>query len=1535
MRIVLALVAVLAAPIDGRAETAALICCNQIGAGSTTAAQMNANLVCPLGSTSCSVTARTVESPATCPASLDGCALDFGDRPVSFDGTLTIGTGKLVVKARSITVNAAIAANGATSVELTTAGTDCTDGGGDLVVRSSIDASAAGVPGLIRLLSACGISLETGAQLLASSSTTFGGTIDLRAATTLTQAGAVKAIGGGSDGGIVSLAAGGDLQVQRVIDVRSLSDGDGGSILLRAGDRTLAAAALGGMLTVAADLILDGSTDSDGESGNGGGDVTLEAAGPLVVNATATIHASGAGPDGAGGLLSVLTEAPPTGVLTPLDGDASLLGPIVLRGAASGDGGEMAATVGRTLELAGGIDVSAGGDDAFGGSVEITTGADFRLDAAIAANGRVASGSGGSVDLKAGMATGTAMLTIAKNVDVSAGNGAEGGDARLAACRLAVQPSVVVDARGSGTTIADPTITLAGTSTLTIGGNAKFLAQAASGTLLAHAPSASTSIGAGVVFNPRVMTTVAAPAQSPLPPCPVCGDGIRQPGEPCDPGAGADGACCRNDCLAFICATPTPSPAVQATGATVTTTISPTSAPTASPTPTITATPPLPPLVPRAVLGCERALAKGMSRLVAAELGFLETCSLDVLGCRAASEGDDGSACMLRAARRCGSRFVKLARARTKFEATFAKACAGDPPVLPLEALRSTAVLSFATLDDTCAAEVGLDLTSASAIRTCLEHGACAAERALAIAVPQLGALVPSVFDTGGAGLCLPPGDASSVGTLVPSRSAVRCQRVIVGAGRKLLGKQLTVAQRCVDTLLTCRLRGQNADACSAVAARCAEKLASLTAPAGGVLARLTASIVGGCGGIPADALLLPSGLGFANAADACVAFGTPPPSGPDTLAPCIGAAYGCAAASITRRALPLVDAELARAGLALGDAFTCPIASPSPTPTATPGGTTPTRTSTPTPLPTVAPTTLLLPGGGIAGTDCVAEWTVVGGAGTTKSPTTFDCVDGDPACDIDGQNDDRCHLRVGLCFTATDPTLPQCPAAPALASFILQSPQPGAADPTDAANAQALVGAVATLTGTAPGGASQNAFTFAPPLAFLPSSNCTAPVTITVERRGLTRRTERFRTRAIAAPASSGPAPTTGIRCTSAASGNEIPAGALAGRVTGSALDFAAMRVEDRVRAEAAALGFTSCGFAAATPIARGAFLDGWLAAGFAGGMHYLGRHPERRLTVAGILPRARTVISLAYPYAPPPPPSLDWRRTLRGRIAAYARGSDYHRVIDERLAALAAVLTDLWPGHATRRYVDTGAVLEREWGMRGGLGWFGKNTMLLATRAGSWFFLAELVTEAALAPDAPTSDHCGRCTRCLDACPTAALADGLVMDARRCIAYLTIEHRGPIPRALRPRLGPWIFGCDVCQEVCPWNPVAPPARGADAGGLAPFLPDLLGLDPSGFRHRFADTSLARTRRRGLLRNAAVALGNTGNPAAVPALRFALGDRDPLVRQHAAWALGAIGNADAADALAARADRETHPAVTEEIATARATIESTPPPAW
>ncbi len=357
----------------------------------------------------------------------------------------------------------------------------------------------------------------------------------------------------------------------------------------------------------------------------------------------------------------------------------------------------------------------------------------------------------------------------------------------------------------------------------------------------------------------------------------------------------------------------------------------------------------------------------------------------------------------------------------------------------------------------------------------------------------------------------------------------------------------------------------------------------------------------------------------------------------------------------------------------------------------------------------------------------------------------------------------------------------------------------------------------------------------------------------------------------------------------------------------------------EAAIRAEAATLGFSACGFATVAPLPRAAFLAGWLDAGFAGEMRYLERQPERRLHVGGILPEARTVITLAYPYRPPAPPAFDWRAQLRGRIAAYALDADYHDVLGRKLATLERFLGDAFPGCRARRYVDTGAILEREWAVRGGLGWFGKNTMLLSTRQGSWFFLAELVTDLALTPDPPSGAHCGRCTACLDACPTQALRDGLILDAPRCIAYLTIEHRSAIPPALRPALADWIFGCDTCQDVCPWN--EPPRRDdARTAWQHPSLPEILALDAAGFRARYGHTPITRAKRRGLLRNAAVALGNTGNPAAVPALTSALADPEPLVRGHAAWALGALDDAHGRAALERARGRDPDSTVNVEI---------------
>ncbi len=216
----------------------------------------------------------------------------------------------------------------------------------------------------------------------------------------------------------------------------------------------------------------------------------------------------------------------------------------------------------------------------------------------------------------------------------------------------------------------------------------------------------------------------------------------------------------------------------------------------------------------------------------------------------------------------------------------------------------------------------------------------------------------------------------------------------------------------------------------------------------------------------------------------------------------------------------------------------------------------------------------------------------------------------------------------------------------------------------------------------------------------------------------------------------------------------------------------------------------------------------------------------------------------------------------------------------------------------------MDTGPLLEREWAQRSGLGWFGKNTMLLHKQAGSWFFLAEILVNLDLEGEGIPRAHCGKCTRCLDDCPTSALAEGYVLKAPLCISYLTIEHRGPIPRELRSKLGNWIFGCDICQDVCPWNEKFGLPRDDLIDELFPPLPALLTLSDAEFRARFGRSAIHRTKRRGLLRNVAVALGNSGNPEAIRVLCSAIQDPEPLVRGHAAWALGQFAEGEARQAL-------------------------------
>jgi epoxyqueuosine reductase len=372
-------------------------------------------------------------------------------------------------------------------------------------------------------------------------------------------------------------------------------------------------------------------------------------------------------------------------------------------------------------------------------------------------------------------------------------------------------------------------------------------------------------------------------------------------------------------------------------------------------------------------------------------------------------------------------------------------------------------------------------------------------------------------------------------------------------------------------------------------------------------------------------------------------------------------------------------------------------------------------------------------------------------------------------------------------------------------------------------------------------------------------------------------------------------------------------------------------MHVSRETLSEAARkLGFVLVGFSQLRRLKeREDFYRRWLADGAHASMAYLAREPERRFDPRRLDARYKSVVSLGYPYSPAALPenagSIDWRAELRGRIAAYALGPDYHDYVLKRARTVADMITRERVGAIARAYVDTGPVFEREWAVEARLGWFGKNTMLLNRDHGSYFFLAEIFTDLEFEPSAePYREHCGICRRCIDLCPTGALADGYVMRSDLCISYQTIENRGPIPRELRPKLGNWIFGCDICNEVCPWNGDASSVDANAALDLLPHLPDLLALDDEAFSARFTKSAVKRTKRRGLLRNVAVVLGNTRNPDAIPPLTRALeSEREPLIRSHAAWALGQVGGTAARRALERARSRDDDPAVRAEIAAA------------
>jgi epoxyqueuosine reductase len=369
-------------------------------------------------------------------------------------------------------------------------------------------------------------------------------------------------------------------------------------------------------------------------------------------------------------------------------------------------------------------------------------------------------------------------------------------------------------------------------------------------------------------------------------------------------------------------------------------------------------------------------------------------------------------------------------------------------------------------------------------------------------------------------------------------------------------------------------------------------------------------------------------------------------------------------------------------------------------------------------------------------------------------------------------------------------------------------------------------------------------------------------------------------------------------------------------------------------------ALGFARAAVLPIEPPRRHALYTQWLAHGHAGDMAYLAspEHVGPRGDLRALLDSAQALIVVALAYDRHDPIPAD--DLVRGRIARYARGEDYHLVMRDRLVALAERLAAaLGRPVASRPCVDSAPILEREWAERAGLGFVAKNTMMIAPGVGSYVVLGELLVDAPLAPGAPLpagTPRCGACRSCLDACPTRAFVDAYVLDARRCISYLTIENTGPIPRALRPAIGTWVFGCDICQEVCPFNAGKGAADLVDPllrpRSLDHALPDLVALAGKGanqLRQLVKRTALRRVPRDLLLRNVSVALGNTGDPRAIPPLVALLGHKSPIVRGHAAWALGQLGAA----ALLPATDDD--PFVLDELTSARRTPAPprTPPP--
>jgi len=346
------------------------------------------------------------------------------------------------------------------------------------------------------------------------------------------------------------------------------------------------------------------------------------------------------------------------------------------------------------------------------------------------------------------------------------------------------------------------------------------------------------------------------------------------------------------------------------------------------------------------------------------------------------------------------------------------------------------------------------------------------------------------------------------------------------------------------------------------------------------------------------------------------------------------------------------------------------------------------------------------------------------------------------------------------------------------------------------------------------------------------------------------------------------------------------------------------AAAIKAAIAARARALGFDAVGFADAdVGEGPGRALAAWLAEGMAGDMDWMARTARRRAAPRALWPVVETVIALGLNYGPPRDPLALLEHRARGNISVYARGRDYHKTVKTRLKALARFIAETF-GAEVKVFVDTAPVMEKPAAARAGIGWRGKHTNLVSRDFGSWLLLGEVFTTLVLPPDPPGEDRCGRCRACLDVCPTGAFPAPYRLDARRCIAYLTIEHQGHIAPEFRAPIGNRVFGCDDCLAVCPWNKFARATREADllprAELTAPRLADLAALDEAAFGRVFAGTPVRRLGRARLLRNVLIAIGNAGEAGLVPTARARLADPSPLVRAMAVWALSRLLDADA-----------------------------------